>query len=54
MAQQAIMLNRVKEELLSASDVAKVDNIELQEIMENAARSTEDFITVRLPLGDSL
>ena len=50
------MLNRVEEKLLS--DVAKVDNIELQEIMENAARSTEDFITQldyqTHPLGDSL
>ena len=37
---QAIMLNRVKEELSSASDVAKADDIELQEI----AKSTEDSI----------
>ena len=29
MAQQAVMLNRVKGELLSASDVAKADDIEL-------------------------
>ena len=38
------MLNRVEEELPSVSDVAKVDDIELQEIMENAARSTENVI----------
>ena len=31
-------------ELPSASDVAKADDIELQEIMENAARSVEDLI----------
>ena len=44
MAQQAIMLNRVEEELPSASDVDKADDIELQEIMENTVRSTEDLI----------
>ena len=35
-AQEAVMLNKVKEELRSASDVDKADNIELQEIAENA------------------
>ena len=35
------MLNRVEEKLPSASDVAKADDIELQEI----AKSTEDLIT---------
>ena len=44
-AQQAAMLNRVEEELPSASDVAKADDIELQEVMENAARSTGNLIT---------
>ena len=34
------MLNRVEEELPSTSEVAKVDDIELQEITENASRST--------------
>ena len=38
-AQQATTLNRVEEELPSASDVAKADDIELQEI----AKSTEDL-----------
>ena len=38
------MLNRVEEELPSASDVAKADDIELQEIMENTVRSREDLI----------
>ena len=33
------MLNRVEKELPSKSDVAKVDDKELQEITENAARS---------------
>ena len=45
MAQQAVMLNRVEEELPSAYDVAKADNIELQEITENAAW--------RIPLSNS-
>ena len=40
-AQEAIMLNRVEEELPSASDIAKADDIELQEI----AKSMEDLIT---------
>ena len=44
MAQQAIMQNRVEEEMHSMSVVAKADDIELQEIMENAVRSTEDLI----------
>ena len=44
-AQQAIALNRVEEELPSVSDVAKADNIELQKITENTARSTEDLST---------
>ena len=35
------MLNRAEEELLSESDIAKVDDIQLQEI----ARSTEDIIS---------
>ena len=45
MARQPIILNRVERELPSASDVAKADDIELQEIKENAARSMEDLIT---------
>ena len=39
-AQQAVMLNKVKEELPSESDITKADDIELQEI----AKSTEDLI----------
>ena len=35
----------MEEELPSASDVAKADDIELQEITENAMKSTEDLIT---------
>ena len=42
-ARQTIMLNSVEEGLPSKSDVAKVDDIELYEIMENAARSTENL-----------
>ena len=44
-ARQAIMLNRVKEELPSTSDITKGDDIELQEIMENASKSKEDLIS---------
>ena len=44
-AQQAVMMNRVKEELPSTSDITKVDDVELQEIMENASKSTEDLIS---------
>ena len=44
MAQQAAMLNRVEEGLPSMPDIAKADDIELQEIIENAARSTENLI----------
>ena len=40
-AEQAVMLNGVKEELPSASDVVNADDMELQEI----AKSTEDLIT---------
>ena len=39
-AQQAVMLNRVEKELPSASDVAKADDIEFQEI----AKSMEDLM----------
>ena len=49
------MLNRVKEEPLSMPDIAKAEDIELQEIMENAARRTEDLIAqFSDPLGDLL
>ena len=61
MAQQAIVLNRVEEELLSMSDVAKTDDIKLQQITENAARSTKNLIdqlegesSEDLPLGKLL
>ena len=43
-AWQAIMLNIVEEELPSVSDVDKANDIELQEIVKNAMRSTEDLI----------
>ena len=38
------MVNRVKEELPSESDVTKADDIELHEITENAAKIMEDLI----------
>ena len=43
-ARQAIMLNRMEEELLSTSDLAKADNIERQEITENVTRSMDNLI----------
>ena len=43
-AEQVEMLNRVEEELPSASDVAKADDIELQEITESTTKSTENLI----------
>ena len=42
-ARQAVMLNKAEEEMPSVSDVATVDDIELQEITENAARSMENL-----------
>ena len=44
-AQEVAILNKAEEELPSASDVDKVNDIELQEIAKNATRSTEDLIT---------
>ena len=43
-ARQAILLNRVEEELPSMSDVVNADNIKLQEITENVSRSMENLI----------
>ena len=43
-ARQAVMLNRVQEEMPSLSDIAKADDVELQETMENAARSMKNLI----------
>ena len=43
-AQQAVFLNRVEEDMPSASDMAEADDIELQEIMENTKKSMEDLI----------
>ena len=45
--QQATELNKAEEELPSVSDVANADDIELQEITENVARSMEN-LTVQL------
>ena len=44
-ARQAVMMNRVKEELPSTSDITKADDIELQEITENASKCMEDLIS---------
>ena len=58
-AQQAVRLNKMKEELPCASDVAKADNIELQEVKKIATKSTEGLITQfkrqeTLPMHDRL
>ena len=53
-AWQAVMLSKAQEELPSASDVDKADDIELQEIVENALRSIENLnqhVTEDLPMG---
>ena len=42
---QAVALNKAQEELPSASDITKADDIELQEIAEKASKSTEDIIS---------
>ena len=39
-AEQTVMLNKVKEELPSTSDVAKADDIELQEIVHKGLNHT--------------
>ena len=45
----------MEEELPCASVLAKVDDLELQEIMKNTARSTEDLIAqLDDPPGESL
>ena len=44
-ARQALMLNKVKEELPPAFDIDKADDIEFQEITENASKSMEDLIS---------
>ena len=41
---QAVALNKAQEELPSASDTTKADDIELQEIAEKVSKSTEDLI----------
>ena len=42
-ARQAVILNRVEQEVPSTSNIAKAGNIELQEIMQMATRSMEDI-----------
>ena len=43
--QQAAMLNLVEKEIPSMSDVDNAGDTKLQEITENAVKSTEDLIT---------
>ena len=40
---QAVALNKAQEELPSSSDIDKAGDIELQETVENASRSIENF-----------
>ena len=42
--QQSVILNKAEEELSSTSDIANADEIELQKIMQNVARSMENLI----------
>ena len=44
-AQQAIMLTSVEEELPSAADISKSDDTELQEITEKVMTNTKNLIT---------
>ena len=44
-ARQAVMLNKAVEELQSESDITEADDIELQETVEKATKSTEDLIS---------
>ena len=44
MTLQAVALNKAEEEMPCTTDVAKANDIELQEITENAARSMENLI----------
>ena len=41
--QRAVVLNKAEEEIPSTFDIAKADDIELQEIMENPAKSMENL-----------
>ena len=42
--QQSVILYKAEEEMPSTSDVEKANDIELQEIMDNVARSTDNLI----------
>ena len=56
-ARQAVMLNKAQEELPSASDIDKADDMELQEIVENASRSiqqVQEEPTEALPMRELL
>ena len=51
-ARQAVMLNKAAEELPSESDIAKVDDIELQEIAEKASGTISQIKDVQTDTGD--
>ena len=52
-ARQAIMLNKVEEELPSAPDIAKADDKELQEITESATKSTWELCSTIRRAGNA-
>ena len=45
-ARQAVMLNKIQEELPSSSKITKSSDVELEEITGNIANSTEDLISM--------
>ena len=51
-ARQAVMLNKVAEELPSASDITKADDIELQEIAKKASDITSQIKDVQKDTDD--
>ena len=53
-AQQAVMLNKAQEEMPSVPDIAKVDDIELQEITEKMLKNLGgfNFSDEKLPVTD--
>ena len=53
MALQAVMLNKAAEELPSESDITKVDDIELQEIVEKALGIISQIKDIQTDTEDS-
>ena len=51
-AQQAVMINKAAEELLSESDITRADDIELQEIAEKASDIISQIKDVHTDIDD--